>query len=150
MHTFLFIAAYLSATTVATPVAQLFDSFETDYATLSNQQDIKILPIDFTNTVGDSNAPPLAVLTGDTTTPSYLQAQVPPQDSFSNFGGGCPAQKLFCCQGGSGPPGALISDASFQAKCIPCRVLYFIYIYYLTPKLVCAACNMFAKSHVFR
>lgn len=130
MHTFLLIAAYLSATTLATPVAQLFDSFEEESASPTNQQEIKNLPEYFTNKLGglpfigqqegDNNAP-LSFLTGDTTRPNYLQAQVPSQDTFSNFGAGCPSEKLFCCQGGSGPPGTLIQDASFKEKCIPCR-----------------------------
>lgn len=134
MHTFLLIAAYLSATTLATPVAQLFDTFEEDFASLNNQQSIKNLPQDFNSAVGElepdgstgqeggNNAP--LFLTGDTTT-SYLQAQVPSQVTFGNFGAGCPSKKLFCCQGGSGSPGTLISDAAFNGRCIPCMSSIF-------------------------
>lgn len=137
MHTLFLLVAYLFSATLATPVAQLFDLFEDDPATtINNEKGIQNFPQDF-GTEGlqkavVNDAPPF--LTGDATT-NYLQAQLPSQDIFSNFGGGCPSGELFCCRGGSGPPGSLITDDAFNEKCIPCT-FYLALSYHIiyTPK----------------
>lgn len=128
MHTPFLFVAYLSAT-LATPVAQFLDSFEDDTAaTLNNKQGIQNLPQDFgtdeleylstgLQPIGGNDAP--FFLTGDGTT-NFLQAQVPSQNTFSDFGKECPPEELFCCLGGSGPPGSLFTAAAFHDKCIPC------------------------------
>lgn len=128
MHTFFLLVACLSAT-IATPVAQLFDLFAEDAAvTINNKQDINNLPqgfgtgeLEYLSTelqqLDENDAPPS--FAGDATT-NYLQAQVPSQGSFSNFGAQCPSGELFCCQGGSGLPGSLFTDDAFSAKCISC------------------------------
>lgn len=135
MHTFFLFVACLSAT-IATPVAQLFEFFADDAAvTINNKQDINNLPkgfgtggLEYLSTglqqLDENDAPPF--FAGDATT-NYLQAQVPSQDSFSNFGGHCPSGELFCCQGGSGPPGSLFTDNAFSAKCVSCTS-YLLYI----------------------
>lgn len=122
MHTLFLLVAYLFSATLATPVAQFFDFFEDDTAaTINNKEGIQYLPQDFgtegLQQTGGNDVP--TFLTGDATT-NYLQAQLPPQDIFSNFGGGCPSGGLFCCRGGSGPPDSLISEDAFNEKCIPC------------------------------
>ena len=147
MHTILLFAAYLSATTLATPVAQVFDTFEGDIALLNGQGIISNPLQDFsepgyvgsTGQEQEGGYPPS--LNGDATTTNYLQAQVPSQDIFSSSGAGCPTEELFCCQGGSGPPGTLMSDSEFQGKCITCMSSLYFIIH--SSKLVAAS---FAKS----
>lgn len=128
MHTFFLFVAYLFSATLATPVAQLFDSYEDDKAaTIDNKQGMQNFPLDLgtegLQQAGENDAP--TFLIGDATT-NYLQAQVPSQDTFSNFGGECPSGDLFCCRGGSGPPDSLITDDAFNEKCIPCT-FYLLY-----------------------
>lgn len=119
MHTFFLFATCLSAA-LAIPVAQLLDQFDDDQA-ITNDQGTKSIPQIFSTDelehVSAGQEGGNLFLTGAT---NYLQAQVPSQDAFGNFGGGCPSDKLYCCQGGSGSPGTLISDAAFNYKCIPC------------------------------
>lgn len=146
MHTILLFAAYLSATTLATPVAELFDTFGGDSALLNGQGIFSNPPQDFSEpdyvgSTGQEQEGGYSVpLSGDATTTNYLQAQVPSQDIFSS-GAECPADKLFCCQGGSGTPGTLMSDAEFQGKCITCMSSLYFIIHF--SRLVAAS---FAKS----
>lgn len=145
MHTILLFAAYLSATTVAIPVVELFDTFEGDSALLDGQGIIQNPAQDFSGP-GYVGSPPPS-LSGDGTTTNYLQAQVPSQDIFSS-GAGCPSEELFCCQGGSGPPGTLMSDAEFQGKCIACMSSLYFIIHF--PKLFAASLlNLnWGKKHI--
>lgn len=135
MHTIFLFTAYLSAT-LATPVAQFFDLFQDDKAaTINNKHGIQEISQDFgidgleyismgQEQAGGNDAPPFLIV--DATT-NYLQAQVPSQDIFSNFGGNCPSKELFCCRGGSGPPDSLITEDAFNQRCIPCT-FYLLYI----------------------
>lgn len=146
MHTILLFAAYLSATTLAIPVAELSDTFGGDSALLNGQATINNPPQDFSepdyvgSTGQEQEGGYSLSLSGDGTSTNYLQAQVPSQDTFSS-GGECPAEKLFCCQGGSGTPGTLMSDAEFKGKCISCMSSLYFIIHF--SKLVAAS---FAKS----
>lgn len=143
MHIILLFAAYLAATTLGTPVAQIFDTFEGDIALLNGQGIINNPPQDFSEPgYVDSTGQEQEGGYDTTTATNYLQAQVPSQDVFSGSGAGCSAEKLFCCQGGSGPPGTLMSDSEFQEKCVLCMSsLYFLIIH--SSNLVAAS---FAKS----
>lgn len=145
MHTILLFAAYLSATTLAIPVVELFGTFEGDSALLNGQGTIQNPAQDFSEPGYVGSAPPS--LSGDGTTTNYLQAQVPSQDIFSS-GAECPSKKLFCCQGGSGPPGTLISDAEFQGKCKACMSSFYFIIHF--PNLVAASLlNLnWGKKHI--
>lgn len=131
MHTLFLLVAYLFSATLATPVAQIFE--DDTAATFNRFENFpQELGTEGLQQASGNDAP--TFLNGDATI-NYLQAQVPPQNIFSNFGGGCPSGELFCCRGGSGPPDSLITEDAFNEKCIPCTFVLLVHVIsYICPK----------------